>query len=109
MWSIFRGREDEYDKSLLSLSSRHAEYLSCIDGAMSYAVPMDPAAGIGIGRLSRPYRCTVSVMADINVNGGGGGGRGLSGRRRGRGGLRGGGCRQGCNALRSLVVPGSKR
>ncbi len=50
--------------------------------------PMDPAAGIGIGRPSRPYRCTVSVMADIDVDGGGGAGRRLSGRRRGRGGLR---------------------
>jgi hypothetical protein len=49
---------------------------------------MDPAAGISIGRPSRPYRCTVSVMADINVDGSGGRGRGLSGRRRGRGGLR---------------------
>ncbi len=64
------------------------EYWSCIDGATSYAVPMDPAAGIGIGRPSRPYRCTVSVMADIDVDGGGGRGRGSSGRRRGRGGLR---------------------
>jgi hypothetical protein len=49
---------------------------------------MDPAAGIGIGRPSRPYCCTVSMMADIDVNGSGGGGRRLSGRRRGRGGLR---------------------
>jgi hypothetical protein len=88
MWSIFRGLEDEYNKLLLSLLSRHAEYWSCINGATLYAVLMDPAAGIGIGRPSRPYRCTVSVMADINVDGGGGRGRGLLGRRRGRGGLR---------------------
>jgi hypothetical protein len=55
---------------------------------MSYAVPMDPAAGIGIDRPSRPYPCTVSVMVDMDVDDGGGGGRGSSGRRRGRGGLR---------------------
>ncbi len=88
MWSIFCGLEDEYNESLSSSSSRRAEYWSCINGATLYPVPMDPAAGIGIGRPSRPYRCTVSVMADINVNGGGGGGRGLLGRRRGRGRLR---------------------
>jgi hypothetical protein len=88
MWSIFCGLEDKYNELLLSLLSRHAEYWSCIDGATSYAVLMDPPAGIGIGRLSRPYRCMVSVMADIDVNGGGGGGRGSLGRRRGRGGLR---------------------
>jgi hypothetical protein len=88
MWLIFCGLKDEYDKSLSSLLSRRAEYWSCIDGATSYAVLMDPAASIGIGRPSRPYRCTMSVMADIDVDCGGGGGRGLSGRRRGRGGLR---------------------
>jgi hypothetical protein len=57
----------------------------CIDRAMLYNVPLDPAAGIGITRI---YCCTVSVMVDIDVNGGGGGGRGSFGRRRGRGGLR---------------------
>ncbi len=57
MWSIFHGLEDEYNKSLSLSLSRRAEYWSCIDGAMSYAVPMDPAAGIGIGRPSRPYCC----------------------------------------------------
>ncbi len=88
MWLIFCGLKDKYNKSLLSSSSRRAEYWSCIDGATLYTVPMDPAAGIGIGRPSRPYQCTVSVMADIDVDGGGGGGRGSSGRRRGRGGLR---------------------
>ncbi len=88
MWSIFFGLEDEYDESSSSSLSRHAEYWSCIDGATLYTVPMDPAAGIGIGSPSRPYRCTVSVMADNDVDGGRGGGRGLSGRRRGRGGLR---------------------
>jgi hypothetical protein len=88
MWSIFCGLEDKYDESSLSLSSRRAEYWSCIDGATLYAVPMDPAAGIGIGRPSRPYRCMVSVMVDIDVDGGGGGGGGSLGRRRGRGGLR---------------------
>jgi hypothetical protein len=85
MWPIFCGLKDEYNKSSSSLSSRRAEYWSCIDGATSYAVPMDPAAGIGIGRPSRPYRCTVSVMADIDVDGGGGRERGSLGRRRGRG------------------------
>ncbi len=88
MWSIFCGLKDKYDKSSLLLSSRREEYWSCINGATLYAVPMDPTAGIGIVRLSRPYHCTVSVMADIDSNGGRGGGRGLSGRRRGRGGLR---------------------
>jgi hypothetical protein len=88
MWSIFCGPEDKYDESSLSSSSRRMEYWSCIDGATLYAVPMDPAAGIGIGRPSRPYPCMVSVMADIDVDGGGGRRRGLSGRRRGRGGLR---------------------
>jgi hypothetical protein len=88
MWSILCGLEDKYNESLSSSSSRRAEYWSCINGAMSYAVLMDPAAGISIGRPSRPYRCTVSMMADIDVDGGGGGGRGSSGRRRGRGGLR---------------------
>jgi hypothetical protein len=88
MWLIFCGLKDKYDK-LLSLSlARRAEYWSCIDGATLYVVLMDPAAGIGIGRPPRPYRCTVSVMADIDVDGDGGGGRGSSGRRRGRGGLR---------------------
>jgi hypothetical protein len=58
---------------LSSLLLRRAEYWSCIDGATLYAVLMDPAAGIGIGRPSRPYRCTVSMMADIDVDGGGGG------------------------------------
>ncbi len=52
---------------------------------MSYNVLLDPAAGIGI---TRPYCCTVSVMADIDVDGGRGGGRGSFGKRRGRGGLR---------------------
>ncbi len=52
---------------------------------MSYVVQLDPAAGIGI---TRPYCCTVSVMADIDVDGGGGGGRRSFGRRRGRGELR---------------------
>jgi hypothetical protein len=88
MWSIFRGIEDKYNKLLLLSLSRHAEYWSCIDEATSYAVPMDPAASIGIGRPSRPYCCTVSMMANIDVDGGGGGGRGSLGRRRGRGGLR---------------------
>ncbi len=88
MSSIFCGLDDEYDKSSSSSSSRHAEYCSSINGATLYTVPMDPAAGIGIGRPSRPYCCTVSVMAIIDVDGGGGWGRGSSGRRRGRGGLR---------------------
>jgi hypothetical protein len=79
MWLMFRGLGDEYNKSSSSSLSRHAEYWSCIDRAMLYAVPMDPAAGIGIGRPSRQYRCTVSVMADIDVNGGGGGGGGVVG------------------------------
>ncbi len=57
----------------------------CIDRAMSYDVPLDPAAGIGI---TRPYFCMVSVMADIDVDGGRGRGRGPLGRRKGRGGLR---------------------
>jgi hypothetical protein len=88
MWSIFHGLEDKYNKSSSSSSSRRAEYWSCINGALLYAVPMDPTIGIGIGRPSRPYHCTMSVMADINADGGGGRGRGLLGRRRGRGGLR---------------------
>jgi hypothetical protein len=88
MWSIFCGLEDKCNESLSSSLSRCAEYWLCINGATSYAVPMDPAAGIGIGRPSRPYCCLVSVMADIDVDGGGGKGRGLSGRRSGRGGLR---------------------
>ncbi len=88
MSSIFCGLKDEYDDLSLSSLSRRAEYWLCINGATSYAVPMDPAAGIGIGRPSRPYCCTVSVMADINVDGGRDGGRGSLGRRRGRGGLR---------------------
>jgi hypothetical protein len=88
MWSIFCGLKDKYDKSSSSSSSRRAEYWSCIYRATSYAVLMDPAAGIGIGRQSRPYCCTVSGMADIDVDGSGGGGRGLLGRKRGRGGLR---------------------
>jgi hypothetical protein len=77
------------DVSSLMLSSlllsRRAEYWLCIDRAMLYNVPLDPAAGIGI---TRPYCCTVSVMADIDVDGGEDGGRGLFGRRRGRGRLR---------------------
>jgi hypothetical protein len=88
MWLIFRGLKDKYHESSSLLSLRRAEYWSCIDGVTLYMVLMDPAANIGIGRPSRPYRCMVSVMADIDVNGGGGGGRGSSGRRRGRGGLR---------------------
>jgi hypothetical protein len=88
MWSIFRGLKDKYNESSLLSSSRRAEYWSCIDGATSYTVPMDPAASSGIGRPFRPYRCSVSVMADIDVDGGGGGGRGLLGRRRDRGELR---------------------
>jgi hypothetical protein len=88
MWSIFHGLEDKYDETLSSLLSRRAEYWSCIFGATSYAVPMDPAADIGIGRPSRPYCCTVSVMADMDIDGGRGRGRGSLGRRRGRGGLR---------------------
>jgi hypothetical protein len=71
--------------SLLSLLSRRAEYWLCINRAMLYNVPLDPAASIGI---TRPYRCTVSVMVDIDVDGGKDGGRGSFGRRRGRGRLR---------------------
>jgi hypothetical protein len=88
MWLIFCGLEDKYDKLSSLSSSRRAEYWSCINGATSYTVLMDLAAGIGIGRPSRPYCCTLSMMADINVDGGGGGGRGSLGRRRGTGGLR---------------------
>jgi hypothetical protein len=43
-------------------STGQAECWSCVGGAMAYAVPMDPAAGVGGGRPTRPYRCAVSVL-----------------------------------------------
>ncbi|KAL3777161.1 hypothetical protein ACHAW5_000148, partial [Stephanodiscus triporus] len=63
MRSLIRGLLDDDD---LGSSTRRAECWSCIDGATSYAVPMDPAAGIGAGWTTRPYRCTVSLEANDN-------------------------------------------
>ena len=42
-----------------------AEYWSCNNGAISYSVPMDPAAGLKKGVISKPYKCSVQVEMDL--------------------------------------------
>ena len=40
------------------------EYWGC-SGATTYIVPMDPAAGIKRGVLSKPYKCSVQIEMDL--------------------------------------------
>lgn len=46
-----------------------AEYWECAKGAITYSVPIDPAAGIKVGRISKPYRCSVKIdMGELSMN-----------------------------------------
>ena len=46
-----------------------AEYWECARGALTYSVPIDPAAGIKVGRISKPYRCSVKIdMGELSMN-----------------------------------------
>eukprot|EP00804_Cyclotella_cryptica_P007249 CCRYP_017872-RB/>CCRYP_017872-RB protein AED:0.01 eAED:0.01 QI:49/1/1/1/1/1/2/538/616 len=45
--------------------SNMAEYWECKEGAISYAVPMDPAAGLKKGVISKPYRSHVQIQTNI--------------------------------------------
>ncbi|KAL7535729.1 hypothetical protein ACHAXR_006695 [Thalassiosira sp. AJA248-18] len=60
-------------------------YWRCSKGAITYSVPMDPAAGLKRGVISKPYKCSVQVEMDLGElrGGGGGGGGGGNIRRRG--------------------------
>ncbi|KAL7487549.1 hypothetical protein ACHAW6_013144 [Cyclotella cf. meneghiniana] len=42
-----------------------AEYWECKEGAISYVVPMDPAAGLKKGVISKPYRSNVQIQTNI--------------------------------------------
>ena len=57
--SLFDDYEEEDDLNL-------AEYWECKDGAIAYAVPMDPAAGLKKGIVSKPYKSTVQIQMNIN-------------------------------------------
>ena len=43
-----------------------AEYWECKDGAISFPVPMDPAAGLKKGTVSKPYKSSVQIQMNIN-------------------------------------------
>lgn len=46
-----------------------ADYWECADGAITYAVSMDPAAGIKKGRISKPYKSSVKIdMGELMNN-----------------------------------------
>lgn len=46
-----------------------ADYWECEDGAITYAVSMDPAAGIKKGRISKPYKSSVKIdMGELMSN-----------------------------------------
>ncbi|KAL7535833.1 hypothetical protein ACHAWF_005289, partial [Thalassiosira exigua] len=53
------------------------KYWECRDGAITYSVPMDPAAGLKRGVISKPYKCSVQVEMDIESLRGGARRRGL--------------------------------
>jgi len=53
------------------------EYWSCSNGAITYKVPMDPAAGLKRGVISKPYKCSVQVEMDLGELRGGVKRRGL--------------------------------
>ena len=53
------------------------EYWSCSKGAITYNVPMDPAAGLKRGVISKPYKCSVQVEMDLGELRGGVKRRGL--------------------------------
>mmetsp|Transcript_8440 Transcript_8440/g.18243 ORF Transcript_8440/g.18243 Transcript_8440/m.18243 type:complete len:657 (-) Transcript_8440:26-1996(-) len=42
-----------------------AQYWSCEKGAIAYSVPMDPAAGLKRGIISKPYDCSVRVEMNL--------------------------------------------
>ena len=46
-----------------------AEYWECAQGAITYLVPIDPAAGIKVGCISKPYRSSVKIdMGELSIN-----------------------------------------
>lgn len=46
-----------------------ADYWECVDGAITYAVPMDPAGGLKKGRISKPYKSSVKIdMGELMSN-----------------------------------------
>jgi len=46
-----------------------ADYWECADGAITYSVSMDPAAGIKKGRISKPYKSSVRIdMGELMSN-----------------------------------------
>lgn len=57
--SLFGGYDDDQDANM-------AEYWECKDGAVSFPVPMDPAAGLKKGAISKPYRSNVQIQMNIN-------------------------------------------
>lgn len=53
------------------------DHWMCEQGAIAYAVPMDPAAGLKRGKVSRPYKASVQVEMDMGQLAGGAKRRGL--------------------------------
>lgn len=74
--SLMAGIDDQLG-DLQSPGIDQAKYWECKDGAITYAVPMDPAAGLKRGTVSKPYRCSVQIEMNGNFGGGRGGGGGL--------------------------------
>jgi hypothetical protein len=60
----FGDYDDEQD-------SHMAECWECKEGAITYAVPMDPAAGLKKGIISKPYKSAVQIQMNINRSSGG--------------------------------------
>ena len=66
-----RAIKDPDNKSLLDDFDEEddpnlAEYWECKDGAIAYAVPIDPAAGLKKGIASKPYKSNVQIQMNIN-------------------------------------------
>ncbi|KAL7444215.1 hypothetical protein ACHAXH_007226 [Discostella pseudostelligera] len=65
--SLLSGLDDDDEKQI-----QRPEYWMCQNGAITYSVPMDPAAGLKRGTISKPYRCSVRLEMDLDSDGGGG-------------------------------------
>ncbi|KAL3774757.1 hypothetical protein ACHAWO_012082 [Cyclotella atomus] len=62
--SSFHETQSDYDDE--QEDAPMARYWECKDGAISYSVPIDPAAGLKRGLISKPYTSNVQIQMNIN-------------------------------------------
>lgn len=70
--SLLCGLDNDFSGDDDKQNNQRPEYWMCRNGAITYSVPMDPAAGLKRGTISKPYKCSVRLEMDIDADIGGG-------------------------------------